>query len=201
MKSHVRVKGGLKRLKQPHVTFIVPPGRKCTMHTFQCPEDCQFATQNKKVLLRSTVLKRKMREPNTFRSRVWRRRDFKAKLNQVLMCRNDLENCTFEPAAGSMSLTIDMMLKANPNLRRDGALTAEPDPEAYFKKLGKNFESSHPEVYKKGVLKRAILKHGMGKFEDAMNTLCEGFNIDSIKKRFDPKYMQRFMAEHLLKKK
>ena len=34
-----------------------------------------------------------------------------------------------------------------------------------------------------------------------MNSLCEGFNIDSLKKRFDPHYMRRFMAEQLLKKK
>lgn len=34
-----------------------------------------------------------------------------------------------------------------------------------------------------------------------MNILYEGFNIDSIKKRYDPTYMKRFMAELLLKKK
>jgi len=34
-----------------------------------------------------------------------------------------------------------------------------------------------------------------------MSTLCNGFNIDSIKKRYDPNYMKRFMAEMLLKKK
>ena len=34
-----------------------------------------------------------------------------------------------------------------------------------------------------------------------MSILCDGFNIDSIKKRYDPHYMQRFMAEALLKKK
>jgi len=34
-----------------------------------------------------------------------------------------------------------------------------------------------------------------------MNQLCDGFNIDSIKKRYDPNYMKRFMAELLLKKK
>lgn len=34
-----------------------------------------------------------------------------------------------------------------------------------------------------------------------MNVLFDGFNIDSIKKRYDPNYMKRFMAEMLLKKK
>ena len=77
----------------------------------------------------------------------------------------------------------------------------EPDPESYFKKLGKNFESSHPEVYKAGILKRALMKFGSGLYDDARNILCDGFNIDSIKKRFDPNFMKRFMAEALLKAK
>ena len=34
-----------------------------------------------------------------------------------------------------------------------------------------------------------------------MNALQEGFNIISIKKRFDPNFMKRFIAEELLKKK
>lgn len=34
-----------------------------------------------------------------------------------------------------------------------------------------------------------------------MNSLCEGFNIESLKKRFDPHYMKRFFAESLLKAK
>lgn len=74
------------------------------------------------------------------------------------MLNSELENCTFEPEAGSMSKYIDAALKVNPNLEREGLLN-EPDPEAYFNKLGKNFEQSHPEVYKAGVLKRAKLKY------------------------------------------
>jgi hypothetical protein len=38
-------------------------------------------------------------------------------------------------------------------------------------------------------------------YEDALNTLYEGFNVDSIRKRLDPKFMKRFVAEALLKKK
>jgi hypothetical protein len=128
------------------------------MHPYDCPEDCQYATLNKRILLKTTTIRRRERDPHTFRSRVWRRRDFKNKLKDVLMCRSDIENCTFEPAAGSMSKNIEQTLRTNPNLRREG-FTDEPDPEAYFKKLGKNFESSHPEVYKAGVLKRAKLKY------------------------------------------
>jgi hypothetical protein len=111
------------------------------------------------------------------------------------MMNSELENCTFEPEAGSLSKNLDVILYANPNLRKEG-YTDEPDPEAYFQKLGKNFESSHPEVYKLGILKRAKLKYSQGKYEDAMNILYDG-----IKKRYDPNFMKRFMAEALLKKK
>jgi|LauGreDrversion4_2_1035121.scaffolds.fasta_scaffold39707_5 hypothetical protein len=40
-----------------------------------------------------------------------------------------------------------------------------------------------------------------GKFEDALKRLYDGFNVESIKKRFDPDYMKRFFAEALLKEK
>lgn len=40
-----------------------------------------------------------------------------------------------------------------------------------------------------------------GKFDDALKRLYEGFNVESIKKHYDPKYMQRFFAEQLLKEK
>jgi hypothetical protein len=40
-----------------------------------------------------------------------------------------------------------------------------------------------------------------GKFDDALKRLYEGFNVESIKKRYDPHYMKRFFAEQLLKEK
>ena len=116
------------------------------------------------------------------------------------MLSSEQENCTFEPEAGSMSRTIDIALRANPNMKRDDIL-AEPDTQQYMEKLGKNFHKAHPEVYKAGVLKRAHLMYREGRFEDALKRLYEGFNVESIKKRFDPFYMRRFMAEALLKAK
>lgn len=200
MRSFVKTDRGLKRLKLAPPTFIIPGGKRCTIHEFACPEDCEYATLNKKVILRSTLARKKQREPATFRSKVWRRKDYREAMKDVLMTNSEIANCTFEPEAGSLSKNIEQVLQANPNLRKEG-YTNEPDPEAYFSKLGKNFESSHPEVYKLGVLKRAKLKYSQGKYEEAMNILCDGFNIDSIKKRFDPNFMKRFMAEALLKKK
>jgi hypothetical protein len=145
-------------------------------------------------------MKRKYKDPNTFRSRVWRRRDFKNALKQVLMSRSDIENCTFEPEAGTMSKYMDFAMRHFPDLRRE-ELTNEPDPESYVKKLGKDFITSHPEVYKAGVLKKAKVVYKKGLLEQALNIMYEGFNIDSIRKRYDPKYMKRFIAEQIIKKR
>jgi len=40
-----------------------------------------------------------------------------------------------------------------------------------------------------------------GRFEDALKRLYDGFNVESIKKRYDPHFMKRFFAEALLKEK
>ena len=40
-----------------------------------------------------------------------------------------------------------------------------------------------------------------GKFEEAMTALQDGFNIMSIRKRYDPNFMKWFMAEEMLKKR
>ena len=86
---------------------------------------------NKKVLLSTTLAKKREREPGTFRSRVWRRKDYKKSMNDILMLNSERENCTFEPEAGSLSKHLEDALRANPNLRKEGFLN-EPDPESYF---------------------------------------------------------------------
>ena len=70
------------------------------------------------------------------------------------MSRDEIENCTFEPEAGTMSQSLHHTLRVHPNLNRE-EFTNEPDPEAYFTKLGTNFEKSHPEVFKAGIIRRA----------------------------------------------
>jgi hypothetical protein len=41
-------------------------------------------------------------------------------------------------------------------------------------------------VYKAGVLKRAQFMFREGKFDDALKRLYEGFNVESIRKRYEP---------------
>ena len=77
-KSFVKTRGGvLKRLKRVPMTFILPGGKRCTLHLYTCPADCTYATQNKKVTLKTHMMKKAERDPRSFRSRVWRRSDYR----------------------------------------------------------------------------------------------------------------------------
>lgn len=60
-------------------------------------------------------------------------------------------------------------------------LDAEADHKSFVNKHGTNFTKSHPEVFKLGKLKKAKLQAKEGEYEKAMNTLAEGFNINSLK--------------------
>ena len=41
VKSFVKTeKGGLKKLRYAPATFIIPGGKRCTMHQYECPIDC-----------------------------------------------------------------------------------------------------------------------------------------------------------------
>jgi hypothetical protein len=46
----------------------------------------------------------------------------------------------------------------------------------------------HPEVLKVGKLKRAKMFYAAGDYQKAMTQLSEGFNINSLKFRFDVAY-------------
>ncbi len=111
------------------------------------------------------------------------------------MLNSEKENCVFEPEAGSLSRTIDYTIK---KLNKDinlAEMLNEHDPEEYIKKLGKDLQKRYPQVYKEGIIKRAKLLIKQERFNDALNILYQGFNVDSLKKHYDPKYMQRFFAE------
>jgi len=68
-------------------------------------------------------------------------------------------------------------------------------PGSYANKLGENFKNSHPEVYKAGKLKKAQLEYNQGDYKKAMSKLSEGFNIYSLRRRFEPGFIKREKAE------
>ena len=56
-------------------------------------------------------------------------------------------------------------------------------------------------MYKAGVLKRAQFMFREGKFADALKRLYDGFNVESIRKRFEPQEMKKMIVANLFKKK
>lgn len=80
-------------------------------------------------------------QPTAWRARAWRRNDKKEAMKAIFMQQSEIENCTFEPNVQS--------------------LLNDKNPESaigeFFsdKKLGKNFKTSNPKLFKKGILKRA----------------------------------------------
>lgn len=67
-------------------------------------------------------------------------------------------------------------------------MAVESDHKTYVEKHGPNLQKSHPEVYKAGKLKKAkhLLKDG--DYAKALTTLGEGFNILSLRRKFDPHF-------------
>jgi hypothetical protein len=156
LKSFVHLDSGIKRIKNAPPAFFLPTtGGNCTVHTGGCPEDCNYKTNNKKVLLRSKLRRMAEKIRPAYRSRIWRRADKRKLRSQILMTNSEIENCTFEPSAGGLSKYEGIK----------GALSQETtDHQIYVDSMGLNFQKRHPEVFKLGVLKKAKLKLREGKY-------------------------------------
>jgi hypothetical protein len=101
-----------------------------------------------------------------YRSRVWRRNDFKTKLKDVLMTEGELENCTFEPNAHSLNPFLhkngahggqDKKFKIQETTKQKGYAADEMDegcdPGDFIKSMGTNFKTSNASLFKSGILK------------------------------------------------
>ena len=113
------------------------------------------------------------------------------------MTTDDQLNCRFEPRVGSLNPEFAKMR----GMKADLMETAETE-EAFREKYGTNFEKKHPEVFKKGVLKKAQQKFKMGEYKTAMDTLMRAFKIQCLRRHFDPDFAkkQKMLAEEAKKK-
>ena len=113
------------------------------------------------------------------------------------MSRDDQINCRFEPVAGSMNPHFWGLPGALPNHLTDLADTEE----AFQAKHGKDLRKSHPEVYKRGVLKKAQGEYRRGEFTKAMNILMTAFKIRSLRQHFEPDFFKKQAARDAKKKR
>ena len=108
------------------------------------------------------------------RSRIFYREDFKKQMPKIFMSNDDQINCRFEPMTGS--LNPHFWNKSNGPIPEHVKDTADTE-KAFCDKMGINFIKSAPEIYKKGVLEKALRKFRGGEFQAALNELMKGFKI------------------------
>ena len=101
------------------------------------------------------------------------------------MSNDDQENCRFEPEAGSLNPKF-WSLPSNKFPVPQHLLETADTEKAFQDKLGENLSKSNPEIYKKGILKKALRWYKGGEFKRAMDELMTGFKISSLRRHFAP---------------
>ena len=92
---------------------------------------------------------------------------------------SEIENCTFEPEAGSLN---PASLKYD---KKRGIAEKEYVAGEFFAKMGTDLIKSNPTIYKKGILKRAQRLMRAGDSEQSLSVLLDGFNIAKVLQHFN----------------
>lgn len=100
--------------------------------------DGMHLTKNKRAILRQKIKEKKQRVPPGFRQRVWRRADYKAKRQQVMMLESDAKNCTFEPETAALSKNIAIAVRKFPESRKIYEVEAQGIAK-FAESMGVNF--------------------------------------------------------------
>ena len=82
-------------------------------------------------------------------------------MTKIFMKPEEAENCTFEPNAGSLHPDWD---RACRQYRFGAEFSKGGEPGQFFEKLGPNFCSSNPNLYKLGKLKKSKILMRQGEF-------------------------------------
>lgn len=120
--------------------------------------------------------------PDAARSRAFRRPDMQKRLRGVFMQFSEIENCTFEPSAGSLN---PHSIKYEQKTQKRGVAEKESAAGEFFTKMGTDLINSNPSIYKKGILKRAQRLMRQGESEQSLSVLLDGFNIAKVLQNFN----------------
>jgi hypothetical protein len=148
--------------------MVAGTSKRCTIHEFGCPEEpCSYRTHNKKIVMTANLASKNAKQTMAARSRVFYREDYKKEMNKIFMSNDDQINCRFEPIIGSLDPKFWTITKEPPQHLKE---TAETE-QAFNEKHGDNLKKTHPEIYKKGVLKKARGQYNHGEYSRALNTM------------------------------
>ena len=168
-----------------------------TRPAYFVPPGVSHGSYNAKIKLGEEIMKKHEKPQPGVKTRVWKRDDYVEHLKDIMMTEDDALNWLFEPDAGSQNPYMKKILATFPELQREG-YDQEKSLKEFVNKFGDKFAGSNPEIFKQGILKSAQAFYNKGEFNDAWRKLKEGFNIESLKKYFDPNYTKK---QELKKKK
>ena len=86
----------------------------------------------------------------------------------IFMSNDDQANCRFEPEAGSLNPHFWSLPRSKFPCPQHLLETADTE-QAFQDKHGPNLKKTHPEIYKKGILKKALRFYNAGEFKMAMS--------------------------------
>jgi hypothetical protein len=173
--------GKLVFAKNENLSFWGPSlSNTCKVHGNNCPIYCCHNTHNDMLKeLRNKDFntnfnikgnKKKLIEKENLN--LWKRPDLKKKKEQIFMCFDDAEHCTFEPK---------LIQNENEGTEKDDLVKARLNNMEWVNNMGTNFTNVRRTIYKEGVLKRAKIFFEDGRYNDTINELKKAFDLNAIK--------------------
>lgn len=145
---------------------------------------------NKRVneLSRETRIRRI--EEDIERTSCWQKDEYYMTRLNVMMRLSDAKECTFTPNVGSkMPKQYKELMQREYGVWANQFLSVTKSSfNEWVNAMGDNFSKRFPTIYKYGKFKRALRYWKEDKFIKAYKEIAEAFNIDSIKRNFDPTY-------------
>ena len=174
-------KGNIVFAKNENLPFWSPSlSNNCKIHGNNCPMYCCRNTHNDMIKeLRNKNFntnfnlkgnKKKLIEKETLN--LWKRPDVKKKKEEIFMCFDDAEHCTFEPK---------LIKKDNESTEKEDVINARLNNMKWVNDMGPNFNVVRGTIYKEGILKRAKILFADGRYEDTIKELKKAFDLEAIK--------------------
>ena len=180
-------KGNIVFAKNENIPFWSPSlSNKCKIHGNNCPIYCCYNTHNDMIKesreknfnsnFNIKKCKKKLEEKENLN--LWKRPELQKQKQQIFMCFDDAEHCTFEPK----------LSKTAYQLEKDALIESRLNNDKWVNEMGKNFTTVRGTIYKEGILKKAKVLFSEGKYDDTIKLLEKAFDLD-VFKAYKPKFL------------
>ena len=180
-------KGNIVFAKNENIPFWSPSlSNKCKIHGNNCPIYCCYNTHNDMIKesreknfnsnFNIKKCKKKLEEKENLN--LWKRPELQKQKQQIFMCFDDAEHCTFEPK----------LSKTAYQLEKDALIESRLNNDKWVNEMGKNFTTVRGTIYKEGILKKAKVLFSEGKYDDTIKLLEKAFDLN-VFKAYKPKFL------------